>query len=76
MKEKFNIVKYFWQIIYAHTISYFIAGIFAMAVMKYRDLFITEIISSFMRSVDEPIIALGGTLLQIFRGKLWVILKQ
>jgi hypothetical protein len=68
MEKNDNLVKYFWQIIYSHTIAYFIAGIFALVVVNYRDLFATEIISSFMLSVDEPIVALGGTFLQIFRG--------
>jgi len=68
MEKKYYLVKYFWQIIYAHTIAYFIAGIFAMSLMNYKELFANDIISSFMRSVDEPIIVLGGTVLQIIRG--------
>jgi hypothetical protein len=67
MEKRHNLVKYFWQITYAHTIAYFIAGLFAVIVMNYRDLFATEIISSFMYSVDEPIVALGP-FLQILRG--------
>ena len=67
MEKKFNAVYYFWQIIYAHTIAYFIAGIFAVVVINYRKLYSTEIISLFMRSVDTPIVALGP-FLQIFRG--------
>jgi hypothetical protein len=67
MEKKFSVTQYFWQIIYAHTIAYFIAGIFALVVVNYRDLFATEIISSFMKSIDEPIIALGP-ILQVFRG--------
>jgi hypothetical protein len=70
MEKKDNLVKYFWQITYSHTIAYFIAGIFALVVVNYKELFATEIISSFMLSVDEPIVALGGTSLQIFRGIL------
>jgi hypothetical protein len=69
LEKKFNAVKYFWQIVYAHVIAYFIAGLFGLVVMNYRDLFSTEIISSFMLDVDEPIVALGP-LLQIFRGIL------
>jgi hypothetical protein len=68
MEPKENWVKYFWQITCAHTLAYFIAGVFALAVVNYRNLFATEIMSSFMLSVDEPIVALGGTFLQIFRG--------
>jgi hypothetical protein len=67
MERKNDIIKYFWQIIYAHTIAYFIAGLFALVVINYRELFSTDIISSFMRPVDAPIVALGP-LLQIFRG--------
>lgn len=67
MEKKFNAIKYFWQIVYSHTIAYFLAGIFALVVVNYRELFSTEIISSFMRSVDDPIVALGPSL-QIFRG--------
>jgi len=69
MEEKQGLIKYFWQVTYAHTIAYFIAGIFAAFVLNYRDLFATEVISSYMRSVDTPIVALGPAL-QIFRGIL------
>jgi len=67
MEKKQSLVKYFWHVTYAHTIAYFIAGIFAVLVMNYRDLYATEIISSFMHPVDSPIVALGPAL-QIFRG--------
>jgi hypothetical protein len=68
MGKNNNLVKYFWQVTYSHTIAYFIAGIFALAVVNYRDLFAAEVMSSFMLPVDEPIVVLGGTVLQIFRG--------
>ena len=67
MEKKSNLVQYFWQIIYAHTIAYFIAGIFATVVINYRELYATEVISSFMLPVDTPIVALGP-FLQVFRG--------
>ncbi|MDR2815341.1 MAG: hypothetical protein LBB62_01360 [Proteiniphilum sp.] len=73
MEKKTNVVKYFWQIIYAHTIAYFIAGLFALIVMNYRDLFAVEIIASFMRPVDDPIVALGPVL-QIFRGIIMALI--
>ena len=38
-------------------------------VMNYRDLFATDVISSFMKPVDETIVVLGPVL-QIFRGIL------
>jgi len=67
MENNKSLVKYFWQITYAHVIAYFIAGFFAVLVMNYRDLYMTEAISSFMHPVDTPIVALGPVL-QIFRG--------
>ncbi len=67
MEKKSGLIRYFWQITYAHTIAYFIAGLFAIVIMKYKDLFATEIISSYMHPVDAPIVALGP-FLQIIRG--------
>jgi hypothetical protein len=69
MEKKFNVVQYFWQIVYAHTIAYFIAGLFAVAVVNYKELYSTDVISLFMHPVDTPIVALGP-FLQIFRGIL------
>ena len=73
MEKKPYLLKYFWHITYAHTIAYFIAGVFAVLVMNYRDLYATEIISSFMHPVDTPIVALGPVL-QIFRGILLALI--
>jgi hypothetical protein len=67
MENKQSLVKYFWQIICAHTIAYFVVVIFALIVMNYKDLFSSEIFSSFIHPVDAPIVALGP-LLQILRG--------
>ena len=67
MDKKNNLAKYFWQITYAHTISYFIAGIIAMAFFDYREWWSSEYISSFYRDIESPIVALGSGL-QIFRG--------
>jgi len=73
MENKQSLARYFWQVTYAHTIAYFIAGIFAMLVMNYRDLFATEIIGSFMHPVDTPIVTLGPAL-QIIRGVLLALI--
>jgi len=67
MEKKDNLIQYFWRITYAHTIAYFLAGIFALLVMDYKEFFKTEAIASFMLSVDAPIVGLGP-FLQIFRG--------
>jgi hypothetical protein len=66
MRNKENL-KFAWRVIVAHTIAYFIAGIFAMNVFNYDELFSSGTFSLFMRPTTEPIIALGACL-QIIRG--------
>ena len=68
MENKKGLIKYFWQITYAHTISYFIAGIIAMAFFDYRGWWSSEYISAFYRDIESPIVALGGGFFQLFRG--------
>ena len=67
MENKSDLVKYFWRIVYAHTIAYFFAGIFAVLVVNYKELYSKETVSLIMLPVNTPIVALGP-LLQIFRG--------
>jgi hypothetical protein len=55
-------VLYFWRIIYAHCIAYFAAGIFALVVVNYKDLYATDTIASIMRQTSEPMVALGPAL--------------
>ena len=69
MQKKFCLFRYFWQVTYAHTIAYFIAGASLMFFMNYEEIWATEIISSFYRPIDDPVIPLGP-LLQIPRGIL------
>ena len=68
MKTK-DIIKFIWRITYSHVIAYFIAGIFALEVINYNDLFATKELSLLMRPVSAPIVALGP-FLQLFRGIL------
>ena len=65
MEKKKGLVKYFWQITYAHTISYFIAGLISMALFDYREWWASEYLSAFYRDIDSPIVGLG-VFLQIF----------
>lgn len=67
MEKKNGIVKYFRRMICAHTIACFLAGIFALVVMNYKELFATETFSLLMLPVSDPRVALGAGL-QIFRG--------
>jgi len=66
-KNKENL-KFMWRITAAHTIAYFIAGIFASNVFDYENWFSSGILSSLMKPTTAPIVALGGTSLQIIRG--------
>jgi hypothetical protein len=65
VENKLIVKKYIWQMVYSHTIAYGFAGFFGLFV--YKELYARGIISSFMRSADDPIVALGP-FLQIFRG--------
>ena len=66
--EQRNRLTFYWRIASAHTISYFIAGIFAVIFLNYDELFNTGPLS-FMRATDSPWVAAGPGL-QIIRGIL------
>jgi len=70
MEKKNDLLGHFWQVTYAHSIAYFIAGVIAMAFMNYETIWATEIMSGFYRPIESPIVGLGGTILQIPRGIL------
>ena len=57
-----------WRITATHTIAYFIAGLFAVMVLRYDEIFGTGALS-FMRSTDSPWVAAGPGL-QLIRGAL------
>jgi hypothetical protein len=61
-------LTFVWRIASAHTISYFIAGIFALTVLNYDELFNTGSLS-FMRTTDSAWVA-AGIGLQLIRGLL------
>jgi hypothetical protein len=58
-----------WRITAAHTIAYFIAGVFALAVLRYGDIFGSDSPLAFMRATDSPWVAAGAGL-QVVRGLL------
>ena len=57
-----------WRITATHTIAYFVAGIFAILVLKYDKIFGAGALS-FMRPTDSPWVAAGPGL-QVIRGLL------
>ncbi len=65
--KKSELPAFIWRVASIHTIAYFIAGIFAVLFMNYREQFASETMSAIMRPVDSPLVALGPGL-QIFRG--------
>jgi hypothetical protein len=66
-KQKNEIATFIWRVVSTHTIAYFVAGIFAVFFMHYKEQFAADIMSTIMRPFDSPLVALGAGL-QIFRG--------
>ena len=64
-RENFTFV---WRVSTAHVIAYFIAGILAMNLFKYDNLFSSGILSCLMKPITDPTVAIGGTSLQLIRG--------
>ena len=67
VKDKYHLLKFIWRITYAHVISFFIAGAFAMTFMNYGEHYINEPLSLFMKPTTHPIVSLG-MILQVIRG--------
>jgi len=64
IKESLTFV---WRITASHVIAYFLAGLFAVTFLRYRENYASAYLSGFMRQVSDPIVALGPSL-QVFRG--------
>lgn len=58
--------------IVVHTVTYFIMGLLALALLDYRTAFETQITGVYMRPIDDTIVALGPAL-QFIRGILFAI---
>ncbi|MCL2739879.1 MAG: hypothetical protein FWE47_01610 [Oscillospiraceae bacterium] len=69
MNKKRQTAKLIWRITYAHTIAYFIAGALMMYFLSYEEIWAMDIMS-FYRPIDDPLMILAGTVLQIPRGIL------
>ena len=67
-ESKYHFGTFIWRIAAAHTVAYFVAGIFAVAVLRYDELFGTGPLD-FMHSVDSMWVAAGPGL-QLIRGVL------
>ncbi len=67
MKNKKEFLEFSWRIVALHTITYFVAGIFALIFMGYKELFSSDVLSSLMRPIDSAIVAMGPSL-QIILG--------
>jgi hypothetical protein len=62
-----RIGRFMWRAAAAHMIAYFLAGLFALIFMRYRELFGSGLVAEYMRPIDSPVTALGP-LLQVFMG--------
>jgi hypothetical protein len=58
--------------IVVHTVTYFIMGLLALALLDYKTAFEGPVTREYMRSVDDPLIALGLGL-QFIRGILFAM---
>ena len=67
MIVKDEIKQFLWRVTYSHIIAYFIAGLFAVTFMNYKEHFASDTLALLMHSVDSPIVALGP-MLQVIRG--------
>ncbi len=65
--RKSESLTFIWRATSLHVISYFIAGIFALLFMNYREQFASDTLAVIMRPVDSPLVALGPSL-QLIRG--------
>jgi len=65
IKKEF--MPFCWRVVSLHVISYFIAGIFALSFINYKEYFNTGTLSLLMRPTDSPIVAAGPSL-QIING--------
>jgi len=65
-------LKFAWRVIVAHTIAYFIAGIFAKNVFNYDKVFVSGTLSLFMKPLTDIIIILS-VCLQIIRGVIMAL---
>lgn len=68
MKNNKENFRFLWRVSTAHVIAYFIAGIITMSIFDYEKLFSSGILACIMKPTSDPIVALGGTSLQILRG--------
>ncbi|NLZ44915.1 MAG: hypothetical protein GX894_08660 [Clostridia bacterium] len=67
MKNQREPAVFCWRITAAHTIAYFVAGVFAVVFMNYEGYLASERFASFMRQFGSPWIAAGPGL-QVIRG--------
>jgi hypothetical protein len=72
LKNKKDSIKFIWRVVAAHVIAYFIAGVVAMNVFNYEELFSSGTISLLMKPTTLPIIAFGPCL-QIIRGLIMAL---
>ena len=68
MKDKTKEALAFgWRTASVHMVSYFLAGIFALLFMNYKELFKADSFALLMKPVESPVVALGPAL-QIIQG--------
>ena len=56
--------------IVVHTVTYFVAGVLALFLLRYDQLYAEPVLSGYMRSIDDPWV-MAGPLFQPIRGALF-----
>ena len=69
---KYNFGTFAWRIIAAHFITYFTAGILALYLFNYAEIFTQGDMAVLMKPLDSPWV-MAGPLLQYFRGILFAL---
>jgi len=73
MNQKINNLKlsqFIWRATACHLVTYFVAGILALILLHYKELFSTDIISVYMKPITSPWVAIGP-ILNVTRGVLF-----
>lgn len=67
MENKKSYGSFIWRITASHMIAYFLAGLFAVLFLNYKEHYASQSLSLLMRPIDSPWVAIGPAL-QIIRG--------
>lgn len=68
----FSKTAFFLKLIAAHTVTYFVMGLFASTVFNYAEKFSDPVMKGYMRGLDDPMV-MAGPALQPIRGLIFAL---